>query len=247
MGRRNNDGLEKSSICKARKSEGMRHTDRYAGMTEDAAQRSRWTFCEAVTGIILAGGKSSRMGRNKALLDFGGRSIIEHTVDLFKSIFAEVILVTNTPGEYANLGIKTVTDIFPGKGSLGGIYTGLIHSAHDYSFIASCDMPFLRRELIEFLISLKEDYDAVVPRLKDGYEPLHAVYSKRCIKPIESMINKGDLRIIGFYPEVRVREVSEEELTPFNPESSSFININTPEEYEDAVRRPLNKLKTHYE
>lgn len=188
-----------------------------------------------VTGIILAGGKSSRMGRNKALLDFGGRSIIEHTADLFKSIFPEVILVTNTPEEYANLGIKIVTDIFPGKGSLGGIYTGLFHSSHDYSFIASCDMPFLRRELIEFLISLKDGYDVVVPRLKDGHEPLHAVYSKRCLKPIKSMINREDLRIIGFYPKVSVREVPEEELAPFNPEPSSFININTPEEYETAI------------
>ncbi|MDO8444796.1 MAG: molybdenum cofactor guanylyltransferase [Deltaproteobacteria bacterium] len=188
-----------------------------------------------VTGIILAGGKSSRMGRNKALLDFGGRRIIEHTVDLFKSIFPKVIIVTNTPEEYANLGIKTVTDIFPGKGSLGGIYTGLIHSSHDHSFIASCDMPFLRRELIEFLISLKGGYDVVVPRLKDGYEPLHAVYSKRCSKSMEAMINKGDLRIIGFYPEVRVREVSEEELAPYISEPSPFVNINTPEEYEEAV------------
>lgn len=190
-----------------------------------------------VTGIILAGGKSSRMGRNKALLDFGGRRIIEHTVDLFKSIFPEVIIVTNSPEEYANLGIKTVTDIFPGKGSLGGIYTGLIHSSHDYSFIASCDMPFLRRELIEFLVGLKEGHDVVVPRLKDGYEPLHAVYSKNCINQIEKMIDKGDLRIIGFYPEAEVRDVSEEELAPYLSVPSPFVNINTPEEYEEAVKR----------
>ncbi|MEK6725653.1 MAG: molybdenum cofactor guanylyltransferase [Deltaproteobacteria bacterium] len=192
-----------------------------------------------VTGIILAGGKSSRMGRNKALLDFGGRSIIEHTVDLFKSIFPEVILVTNTPEEYANLGIKTVTDIFPGKGSLGGIYTGLVHSSHDYSFIASCDMPFLRRELIEFLINLNKGYDVVVPRLRDGHEPLHAVYSKKCINKIKEMINKGDLRIIGFYPEVRVKEVTEDELAPYISEPSPFVNINTPEEYDDAVKGRL--------
>lgn len=177
------------------------------------------------------------MGRNKALLDFGGKSIIELTVELFKSIFSEVIVVTNTPEEYANLGIKTVTDIFPGKGSLGGIYTGLFHSSHDYSFIASCDMPFLRREPIEFLITLKEGCDVVVPRLKNGHEPLHAVYSKKCINRIELMINKGDLRIIGFYPEVRVREVSEEELAPYISVPSPFVNINTLEEYEDAVRK----------
>lgn len=189
------------------------------------------------TGIILAGGKSSRMGRNKALLDFGGRSIIEHSADLFKSIFPEVILVTNTPDEYANLGVRIVTDIRPGKGSLGGIYTGLFYASHDYSFIASCDMPFLKRELIEFLTSLKEGYDVVVPRMNDGHEPLHAVYSKRCLKPIESMINKGDLRIIGFYSNARVREVPEEELASYVSEPSPFLNINTPEEYEAAIRK----------
>lgn len=188
------------------------------------------------TGIILAGGKSSRMGRNKALLEFGGRSIIEQTIDLFKSIFPEVIIVTNTPEEYVNLGIKTVTDIFPGKGSLGGIYTGLIHSSYDYSFVTSCDMPSLRRELIEFIVGLKEGYDVVVPRLKDGHEPLHAVYSKKCIKLIEGMIDKGDLRIIGFYPEATVREISEEELAPYISTPSPFVNINTPEEYEEAVK-----------
>lgn len=187
------------------------------------------------TGVILAGGKSSRMGRNKAFLDFKGRSIIEHTIDLFKPLFPEVILVTNTPVKYANLGIKVVTDIFPHKGPLGGIYTALFYSSYDYSFIASCDMPFLKRELIRFLIDMKDGFDVIVPKLKDGHEPLHAVYSKRCLKPMEAMIKEGDLRIIGFYREVKVREVSEDELAPFNQEPSSFININTPEDYEIAL------------
>lgn len=190
-----------------------------------------------VSGVILAGGKSSRMGRNKALLEVGGKRIIESAVALFKSIFKEVILVTNSPSEYADLDVRIVTDIFPGKGSLGGIYTGLSHSSHDYSFVASCDMPFLKREMIEFLISKKEDFDVIVPRLRDGYEPLHALYSRRCLKPIEAMLRKGDLRIIGFYQEVRVREVSEDELSPFNPSPSSFININTPEDYEVALMK----------
>lgn len=189
-----------------------------------------------VTGIILAGGKSSRMGQNKALLDFGGRSIIEHTVDLFKPLFQEVIIVTNSPSEYENLDVRIVTDIFPGKGSLGGIYTGLFYSSNKYSFIASCDMPFLKGDLIEFLVSLRDNYDVIVPCPKSGREPIHAVYSKRCLKPIETLIEKGDLRIIGFYPEVNVREVSEEEFAPFNPELS-FMNVNTSEEYEEALRR----------
>lgn len=192
-------------------------------------------MAEAVTGIILCGGRSSRMGRNKALLDFGGKSIIEHTVDLFVSIFPETILVTNTPEEYSNLGIKTVTDIFPHKGSLGGIYTGLLHASHEYSFIATCDMPFLRRGLIEFLMTLKDGYDVVVPVLNGGHEPLHAVYSKSCLKTIENRISKGDLRIRGFYHEVKVREVREDEMKGYNPDPSPFININTPEEYESAI------------
>ena len=101
-----------------------------------------------VTGVILAGGKSSRMGKNKALLELGGKRIIESEINLFKSIFKEVILVTNSPLEYAGFDIKIVTDIFPEKGSLGGIYTGLFYSSYDYSFVASCDMPFLRRDMI---------------------------------------------------------------------------------------------------
>ena len=184
-----------------------------------------------VTGVILAGGKSSRMGKNKALLEIGGERIIDKAVSLFKSLFKEVILVTNTPEEYAGHDVKVVTDIFPGKGSLGGIYTGLVYASCDYSFIASCDMPFLKRELIEYLINIKNGFDVVVPKLRTGHEPLHAVYSRRCLKPIEALIKKDDLRIIGFYPEVRVKEVSEDELAPFNSEPSPFININTPEDY----------------
>ncbi|MEK7850719.1 MAG: molybdenum cofactor guanylyltransferase [Deltaproteobacteria bacterium] len=184
-----------------------------------------------VTGVILAGGKSSRMGKNKALLEIGGERIIDKTVSLFKSLFKEVILVTNTPEEYAGLDVKVVTDIFPGKGSLGGIYTGLTYASCDYSFIVSCDMPFLKRELIEYLINIKDGFDVVVPKLRSGYEPLHAVYSRECLKPIEALIKRDDLRIIGFYPKVRVKEVSEDELAPFISEPFPFININTPEDY----------------
>lgn len=184
-----------------------------------------------VTGIILAGGKSSRMGKNKALLEIGGERIIDKAVSLFKSLFKEVILVTNTPEEYAGLDVKVVTDIFPGKGSLGGIYTGMVYASCDYSFVVSCDMPFLKRELIEYLIDIKDGFDVVVPRLRTGHEPLHAAYSKECLKPIEALIKKDDLRIIGFYPKVRVKEVLEDELAPFISEPSPFININTPGDY----------------
>ncbi len=169
-----------------------------------------------VTGVILAGGKSSRMGTNKALLEIGGERIIDKAVSLFKSLFKEVILVTNT---------------------LGGIYTGLVYASSDYSFIASCDMPFLKRELIEYLMDIKDGYDVVVPRLRTGHEPLHAVYSKGCLKPIEALIKKDDLRIISFYPNVRVKEVSEEELAPFISEPSPFININTPEDYMSVFKK----------
>lgn len=188
-----------------------------------------------ITGVILAGGKSSRMGRNKALLEIGGKRIVESTVALFESLFSEVTLVTNTPSEYSDLGIKTVADIFPHKGPLGGIHTGLNCSSYDYSFVVSCDMPFLKRKLIEYLIGLRDGFDVVVPILRGRYEPLHALYSRGCLKPVEAIIEEGDLRIIGFYPEVRVREVHEDEFTSFNPEPSAFININTPEDYRIAL------------
>src|SRR3989344_5351331 len=141
-----------------------------------------------MTGIILAGGKNRRMGFNKAFIDIGGQRIIHRTIGLFRELFDEIILVANNLAEYEELNVKTVSDIFKSAGSLGGIYTGLFYSSSEYNFVAECDMPFLNKEAISRVIKSSEGWRATAPYIMERYHPLHAVYSKKCIKPIEELI-----------------------------------------------------------
>jgi len=187
------------------------------------------------SGVILSGGESSRMGVNKAFIEIQGKRIIDSIVKLLSILFPEVIIVTNTPLDYACINARIVTDIFPQKGSLGGIYTGLFYSSHPHSLVVACDMPFLRREVIEYITGKIGSNDVVIPHLSDGYHPLHAVYSRRCLPFMERLIEKDDLRIVNFFKKVRVKEVSGKDLSRVDPDFSSFININTPED----VRRYL--------
>jgi len=183
-----------------------------------------------ITGIILAGGKNLRMGRNKAFLEINGRRIIDRTKDLFLEIFDEVLVVTNSPLEYANLGLRVVADLIPDKGSLGGVYTGLFHASHARAFVAACDMPFLSRSLIEHLLELSPKFDIVIPRTDDGLQPLHAVYSQNCLPFMEELLSRDNLKIIDFFQRVNVREVLTEEILPYDPDLKAFLNVNTPED-----------------
>ncbi len=182
------------------------------------------------TGIILSGGKSARMGKNKAFLQVGGIPIIQRIYSLFEELFQEVLIITNERDLFANLNAKTYNDLIPDRGALGGLYTGLFYSSFPYSFCVACDMPFLRPSLIEFLLSKTEHYDAVVPRTHDGLQPLHAVYSKSCLVPIKELIDHGGLKIIDFYEKARVRVIDQIEFQSIDPDLDSFLNVNTPEE-----------------
>jgi molybdenum cofactor guanylyltransferase len=184
----------------------------------------------AMTGIILSGGKSSRMGTNKAFLTVDGERLIDRTVRIFRDLFAEVMIVTNTPLEYIDLNIQVVTDIIRGKGSLGGIYTGLFFSSYDHAFAAPCDMPFLNREFIEYMISHRDNYDIVVPGTAAGVQPLHAIYAKRCVPVIRKLLEADKLKITGFYKGFRTLNVEEMEIRPFDPEGRIFLNVNTQED-----------------
>ncbi len=197
-----------------------------------------------VTGVILAGGESSRMGQNKAFLEVGGRRLVDRMASLLGSLFKELLLVANDLPAFAYLGLPTLPDCLPGKKSLGGIHTALLHMKTAYCFVAACDMPFLRDGLVRHLLSLREGYDVVVPRLEWGLEPLCAVYSRACLKPVERLLGRGDLKIINFFPEVRVREVAREDITPFDPGLDSFLNINTPEDLVQANRLLSEKRVT---
>jgi len=188
-----------------------------------------------ISGIILAGGKSQRMGEDKAFIQIGEKPIIETIIDLFQKVFKETLIITNRKDSYLYLKVGVYEDIFPEQGALGGLYTGLFQSHSFNSFVAACDMPFLNEGVINFVCQQADSYDVVVPRTEDGFQPLHALYSKRCLGPIEALLREEKTRIVDLYPRVRVRVVDFREFLSVDPEMQSFVNINTPEE--------LNRLK----
>ena len=183
-----------------------------------------------ITGIILSGGKSMRMGVNKAFIKIDGIPIIYRIYTLFKKLFNEIIIVTDKKELFANLDVKIFSDLIPHQGALGGIYTGLFFSSFHYSFCVACDMPFLQESVIQYLIHQIDDHDIILPRTRDGFQPLHAIYSKNCLEPIKKMMTGEKSRIIDFYPLVNTKIIEEEDFCFLDPQRSSFININTPEE-----------------
>lgn len=185
---------------------------------------------EPITVAVLAGGHSSRMGINKSFVPLLGKTLIEHVVTRVAPLEAQVILITNAPQDYAALNLPMFSDVIPGKGALGGLYTALTYSPTGHALCVACDMPFLDPALLQHLIGLRAGYDVIVPRLDGFPEALHAVYSKACLDPMRERIEQDRLKVIGFYSQVRVRFVEEDEVRRIDPDLRSFININTPEE-----------------
>ena len=184
-----------------------------------------------VTAVILAGGNSTRMKSNKALLPYSGELFIERIHRQLAALFPEVIVVTNTPEHYQFLPCRTVTDFFSGMGSLAGIHAGLVHSRSPYIFAVACDMPYLNEPLIRRLVGNIHGQDVVLPESDGGLEPLHAVYGKGCLPAMEDSLSRGKSRIVECLDWEKVTVVSKEEVAAVDPEYSSFRNINTPEEY----------------
>jgi molybdopterin-guanine dinucleotide biosynthesis protein A len=189
-----------------------------------------------VSGIVLAGGQSSRLGTDKSFVNVNGQSLIEHIVAKLTRLSDDVIIVTNSPDEYDCLGARLVGDIYPGKGALGGIYSGLRAAANAYSLVVACDMPFLDLNLLRYMIILAREHDVVIPRIGGFPEPLHAIYSKNCLEPIDRILARGGLKIIDFFSEVRVRYVEESEVDIFDPQHISFFNVNTPNDLEEMKK-----------
>ena len=183
-----------------------------------------------ITGIILIGGKSRRMGRDKAFLEVAGKPLFERVLEVFRESFAQVVLVGNREETFAGYGLPVLPDIYPGS-SLGGLYTGLYHAETDYVFVASCDLPFPSTEILRYLCSLKEGFDAVVPTTPHGYEPLFAVYSKTCLEPIRTLLESGDYCAYAYFSQIRVRYVPLEELAHLDGDGRAFVNVNTPEDF----------------
>ncbi len=196
-----------------------------------------------ITGIILCGGKSIRMGENKAFIQIEGVPIINRIYDLFKELFREVIIVTNQKDLFSAFDSRIYSDLIPGKGALGGLYTGLVLSTWQYCFCVACDMPFINKSLVQYLIENIDDADVVVPRTKDGLEPLHAIYSKNCVDPIRRMIEDGKSKIVDMYDQVKVKIIDEENFLFFDPGRESFINVNTPAELQSIRKNEEPRLK----
>jgi molybdopterin-guanine dinucleotide biosynthesis protein A len=196
-----------------------------------------------LTVAILAGGKSARMGTDKAFVRVRQRPLIEDVIEQLHDLGAETLLITNRPDAYRHLGRPMFGDVLPDKGALGGLYTALYHSAQPHTLCVACDMPFVVRPLMEHLIALIPEGDAVVPRLNGEAEPFRAVYARACLGPIRAALEAGKMRVISFFPAVRVRFVDEAEIERFDPGHLSFFNVNTPEELERARRIALEGEK----
>ena len=192
-----------------------------------------------VTGIVLAGGLSRRLGRDKAVETFGGEPLICRVIGRLSALTDETVVVVNSEARGAELPLPedatTAVDIYADSGSLGGIFTGLTAASNDWGFVVACDMPFLNAGLMEHMAALRSGYDAVVPFL-DGYpEPTHALYSKACLPHIERRLKAGRLKIAGFFDDVRVRRVDADAIDRFDSERLSFFNVNTPEDLSRAL------------
>jgi len=185
----------------------------------------------AVTGVVLAGGRASRMGgRDKAFAAVGGEPIAARTLRLFGAIFPQVIVATDRPERFHALGAETVADAFPGCGPLAGIHAAMRLARHPHVFVAACDMPGLDADVIRYLLGRIDVADAVIPRWEGDIEPLHAVYARRLLPLIEEALGAGRYGLRELLPELLVDYVAEEELARIRGAAQSMLNVNTPEE-----------------
>jgi molybdopterin-guanine dinucleotide biosynthesis protein A len=189
-------------------------------MVSDSIQRN-------IAGVILAGGRSSRMGKDKAMLEVGGMTLFDRVLQMMRGLFDE-ILIAEDRNNLIRPGIGCHTDLYTGS-SLGGLYTGLMRSSRDMVFVCPCDMPFPNMAIAQFIAAQDPEYDVVVPKTPKGTESLFARYHKRCLPFMKDMLERGEFRIANFYPLARMRYVDASELPPWW--QISFLNINTPEEY----------------
>jgi molybdopterin-guanine dinucleotide biosynthesis protein A len=202
----------------------------------------------ATSGVIVAGGRSRRLGEDKRRLKLWGEhgpTLLEHTVDLIARVCDEAIVVLNDAEAWPDLPARFVGDVYPDGGALGGIYSGLAAARHEYALVVAADMPLLNVALLHWMLAQSRDYDVLVPRLAEGrarnrlgVESLHAMYSRACVQPMAQQLDAGNPQVIGFYPQVRVRVIEPPTIAQFDPTGNAFRNVNTPEDL-DVVRALL--------
>jgi molybdopterin-guanine dinucleotide biosynthesis protein A len=189
-----------------------------------------------VTAVLLAGGKGRRMGEDKRFLHVGEDTLLGRSLAILRSLFSNVIVVIAQDSPPLPAEVPVVRDLVPNCGSLGGLYTGLQHASSEHVFAVACDMPFLDPKVVQYVVGLKEDSDIVMVRLENGLQPMHALYSKRCLPVIEGMVRTRHLKIqeIASDPSLKVRLITKAELSRIDPEGRSFLNVNTPSDLEAA-------------
>ncbi len=193
------------------------------------------------SAVIVAGGLNSRMGGdNKAFLKIGNTTILNRLIHTLQELFDEIVLVTRNPQDYWGYPVRIVTDIYQDRCSLTGIHSGLYHSTNDFAFVVPCDAPFLQSAVIKLLLGAIElEKDIVIPHHEGYYEPLCAVYSKRCLSFIEAQLAKKNYRIFEFFKHVNVKEITSEQINTVDPERLSFFNVNTP----DTLARSITLIE----
>jgi molybdopterin-guanine dinucleotide biosynthesis protein A len=189
------------------------------------------------TAIVLAGGRSSRMGTPKALLPFDNEPLIVHIVATLQQVFAEVVVVAAPDQDLPSMSVKLVRDEVPWQGPVGGIYYGLTAAGRDACFVTSCDSAFLNIDLVLYLVSQLPEHDVVVPHWQGRFQPMQAVYRRSVSSLLAAQLVRGELRPVHLFDKVRTRRVDEDEIRRFDPEGSSFFNMNTPEDYAEALKR----------
>jgi len=189
--------------------------------------------------VIQAGGQSSRMGQDKALLPFLGRPLIERVLGRVSAIADEVVVITNRPKGYHYLNIPLFPDVIPERGALGGLYTALKVATHPKVAVVACDMPFANADILTRGRDIlnNSNIDAVIPKTMRGLEPLHAVYRRdSCLPAVEAAIQADKWRMIAWHDDVNIHYLSQEEIHRVDPQKYTFMNLNTPEEFQTAEK-----------
>lgn len=209
--------------------------------------RSGVNYFEPLSAAILAGGQSRRMGRDKALLAIGGQTLLEIVAARAATVADDLFIVATDRPEYGRFGLPVVADMVANSGSLGGIYTAIASARHQHCLVLACDMPFVNVALLEHMAGLPRDYDVLIPALPgsksdqgggETLETMHAIYARSCLPAIRRRLDASQLKVADFLGDVRVQRLDQSTLERFDPELRSFLNANTPEDF-DAVRTQL--------
>lgn len=178
------------------------------------------------SGIILAGGRSSRMKFNKAFAEIGGRPVIEIIIEKFARLFDETFIISNEPELFDQLGVAVYTDVYPRMGPVSGIHSGLYHARYDRTFVLGCDVPFMNMDLVAYMLSILDDYDSVVPEIDAYLQPLAAVYSRKCLPILQACLETNRVKLIRIFEELNALVLTRHELEKYGIVEEIFLNVN---------------------